>query len=106
MDCFSEDEADVTVSSSGSSLAAPLESSSPSCRMMSSVSRLTSTPHLSSQFYSPAPDASGDTAESVNSSPMRSPGDHSIEYPLPTLSNMMKNTGLVGGGSTDDGGIA
>ena len=73
MDCFSEDEADVTVSSSGSSLAAPLESSSPSSRMMSSVSRLTSTPHLSSQFYSPAPDASGDTAESVSSSPMRRP---------------------------------
>jgi len=31
--------------------------------------------------------------------------DHSIEYSLPTVNEMMKNTGLVGGGSTEDGGI-
>ena len=76
MDCFSDDEADVTVSSSGSSLAAPLDSSS-SDRM--SRPSVTSTPHLatsSMQFYSPA-DVSTNTSavmmESYNYSPMRRP---------------------------------
>ena len=64
MDCFSDDERDNTVSSSGSSLAAPLDSS-PSL----SQSRTTSTPHRSVQFFSP--DVSRDpvtTAEDLSDS--------------------------------------
>ena len=45
IDYFSDDDNDMTMSSSGSSLAAPLDSSSPSTP---------STPFLSSKFYSPA----------------------------------------------------
>ena len=73
MDCFSDDETDNTVSSSGSSLAAPLDmDSSP----LMSQSRLTSTPHISAQFFSP--DVSRDLVtmdprDSYTCSPMRRP---------------------------------
>ena len=50
-DCFSEDEADCTVSSSGSSLAVPFDSS-PSEHQTTSSTCLTSTPR--SKFFSPA----------------------------------------------------
>merc|ERR1719188_1966130 len=75
MDCFSDDEADVTVSSSGSSLAAPLLDSSSSDRM--SRPSVTSTPHMSSmQFYSPAEVSTNNISavmDSYNYSPMRRP---------------------------------
>ena len=73
MDCFSDDETDNTVSSSGSSLAAPLDmDSSP----LMSQSRLTSTPHMSAQFFSP--DVSRelvtmDPRDSYTCSPLRRP---------------------------------
>jgi len=81
MDCFSDDETDNTVSSSGSSLAAPLDmDSSPSDRMMTSLSqsRLTSTPHISAQFFSPDVSRdlvmpSMDARDSYTASPMRRP---------------------------------
>ena len=68
-DCFSDDEAEVTLSSSGSSLAAPLDSSY-SDRMSPSLRH---TPHLSSKFYSPV-DNSGNGSlidHSFSYSPMR-----------------------------------
>jgi len=68
-DCFSDDEAEVTLSSSGSSLAAPLDSSY-SDRMSPSSRH---TPHLSAKFYSPV-DNSGNGSlidHSFSYSPMR-----------------------------------
>ena len=78
MDCFSDDDNDMTVSSSGSSLAAPLDSSAserlasfpstPSC-----LNSIPSTPFLSSNFYSPA---DSDYSPSLSSlkRPATSPG--------------------------------
>ena len=66
IDCFSDDEIDNTVSSSGSSLAAPLDSSP---RL--SQSQITSTPHMSMQSLFYSPDESGDPvnmAEDLNNS--------------------------------------
>ena len=72
IDCFSDDDADVTVSSSGSSLAAPLDSST-----SDRCSRLTSTPHISTHFFSPETtnniSVGGVAADSWCYSPMRRP---------------------------------
>ena len=73
MDYFSDDENDMTMSSSGSSLAAPLDSSSPE-RLSSFPSTpscqhsIPSTPFLSNNFYSPA-----DSDYSPGLSPLRRP---------------------------------
>jgi len=50
-DCFSDDEADCTVSSAGSSLAAPLQSSSSSNH---SIDQLILSPSANSNYFSPA----------------------------------------------------
>ena len=70
MDYFSDDDNDMTMSSSGSSLAAPLDSSSPE-RLAnfpstpSGLNSISSTPFLSSNFYSPADSEPGSGLSSL-----------------------------------------
>jgi len=78
MDCFSDDDNDLTVSSSGSSLAAPLDSSA-SDRMASIPSTpscpfsVPSTPFLSSNFYSPADSDFSPGLTDLSHSPLKRP---------------------------------
>jgi len=73
-DCFSDDEADCTVSSGGSSLAAPLNSSS-----SSNQSNPFSTT-LHSNYFSPASPTSLSISNSPPRCPMTSPGSRKARF--------------------------